>query len=338
MGGDGGSRFKITIPVVAGTHTVDLYYKTAEGIEIVFRSFTITSPKAGDSAENPLYVKDSMTAIDMAPFETVYLYIRNANGMVLSTDSYVSIVYNGQEYPAGYDVVKIVFDVAIGEGALVAVTASEWGSYACFTLSEYVPPVNKLPYTTEISTDGWTPGEVTIVAPATGTITMTGGDNCAFLLISGYMTEWLGDGTAKLEVVEGQTYVIGITSANWSAATFTVTFAMAEATEEEPVESELAGSGTESDPYVIPGNGEHVEVFGGGWNPEHFYSYTATVDGTLSVLCTYNASAFWSLNDNCTSNPMQSVEMTAGQTVIMWFTTYGTEAADIPFTVTFTAA
>ena len=262
------SRFKIVIPVIAGTHTVDLVYKNADGIEIIFASFTMTSPKAGDSAENPIYVSEAMTVLDMGANETVYLYFRNPNGMILSTDSYVTIVYNGQEYPASYDLTEIIFTEGIGEGALVAVTAGEWGAYAYLNLSEYVPPVSELPFTTDVSTDGYNPGEITIQAPATGILTMTGGANASFLYILGqYNTEWIGDGTATLNVVEGQTYTIGVTSADWTAATFTVTFTMGEAP-------------AIGDTEIIEGTINVTTTDNNGWFDQ--YTFVAEVAGTYT--------------------------------------------------------
>ena len=186
----------------------------------------------------------------------------------------------------------------------------------------------------DFNVSGWTPGEITLVAPSTGVLTMSSDASCSFTLVSDYSSEWLGDGSATLNVVEGQSYTIIMSHVDYGTATFTVTFAMAGSTDIPAFE----GAGTEASPYVIPGDGEYTDNFAGGMQPLTFYSYTATANGTLSVVCTYNAGAFWSINDNAGSNPTQSVEMTAGQTVVIWFTSYNGEAAEIPFKVTFTAA
>ena len=105
----------------------------------------------------------------------------------------------------------------------------------------------------------------------------------------------------------------------------------------------LEGSGTDSDPYVIEGNGNYTCAFPGGYNYV-FYTYTATEAGTLTINVT-SSDYFWgygsgpyALENVGSSIPSLDITVGAGETVYIGMSTNSASAGDVTFTSSFVAS
>lgn len=105
----------------------------------------------------------------------------------------------------------------------------------------------------------------------------------------------------------------------------------------EDDEDELQGSGTESDPYVIPELGEYVANYKGGPNLV-YYSYTATQSGIITITTSKFDGTSWmylAMASNEGETDTLSAYIPAGATIIFQIGDWDEQAADVPFEVLF---
>ncbi len=193
----------------------------------------------------------------------------------------------------------------------------------------------KLPFTQDFEINAFGEEQVTIIAPATGTLKMQGSaPNASIGVIDAYGYTLLGNGYAEYEVVAGETYTFSISNEPWSeAGSFSITFSMDGVGGGE--EEDTTPDGSYEKPFELTTGEQTITALSSFDTAHNFYFYTVSENGTLTITAPANCTILRARGEQdimSVTNPY-AIQVVAGETIMVAFSNDASETESAEYTI-----